>query len=621
MGLDAALRGLVSRWVSVLVSEKAAVLDFDVFNRHSRVAERIAADDLLGGHILDVGGRLNSLRRFVDLRGGGGIFVLNRDLNDLVGPGKGVVHAVQGDGARIPFPDNAFPVVTSITTLEHIDKNERWRHIEELLRVSSGKVLVYIPVGPDGELFEKRLYRWSINKHIKCMTKQHIDNGLPSLVEMRRGMPGCSITPVQNAHVWLGCMLLKQVPLAWIFVSLFLYPILGRLRVGPYYEYLIEYDKKKSRARNQVKKTILIVSKCLPRFDQGSGHVRMLEMIKLLLQDYSVVFVADKFVRSDKLDDGKYADLLTDMGVEVFSGNTRRKFLKINGFDLVVIAWYETAMSWLPEIRHLFPSIPVIVDSVDVHFARELQMAEVYQDELMRDRALRAKSNELSVYRAADEVWAVTESDRRIINQHDADIEVSVIPNIHDFQPVDRSRVEPNSILFVGNFLHQPNVDAMVYFCRAIFPRILEIRPDIVLYVVGNAPPLEVRRLESHSIKVTGWVLELRPYLETCCLEVVPLRYGGGLKGKVGEAMMAGIPVVTSPVGIQGMDVEHGRHLMVANTDDEFIREVVTLLGDMSLCRELAENAARYVNERYSPSVVKTALQASLVRLLFNQPE
>ena len=616
--IDTLLRNGLRRIISKIFSEKLSVflLDFDVFYRHNLIVRNILkshCDDCL---ILDVGGRKHSLIKFLPLTKKGRIIVLNREKDDLAGPVNDTVLAIHGDGAALPFAANTFDVVTSITTLEHVSKQNRPAHFHELRRVCREKILVYVPIGPEGDIYERKLYKWSLNDHIKFMTKQHIENGLPTLKEIRRGLPGCSIVPVQNAKVWLFCMLLAQAPFLGIVFPSLIYALLRPFKIHPYYEYLVEYDKGAAESASGKRKTILIVSKCLPRFNRGSGHVRMFAIIKLLLKNYNVKFIAENFSHTSEIDDNQYANTLEKMGVDVYAERFKWNTVNKMNFDLAILSWYQTAVQRLPFIRRKFPAKPVIIDSVDVHFARELQMAEIHQDKEMLEKALQTKQAELDIYREADQVWTVTDADKQILLDNDPDLDIQVIPNIHEFEPVSRSQVEPNSLLFIGNFLHDPNVDAIIYFCENILPKIKNQKPEIKLYVVGNAPTKEVKDLAADSIKIIGWVPETRPYLEKCQVSIVPLRYGAGLKGKVGEAMMAGIPVVTTPVGIQGMDVKDGFHLLVRTTDEEFAAGVLTLLNNNELCGRLSTNGINYIKQRFSPEVAGEKLRSSLANLL-----
>jgi glycosyltransferase involved in cell wall biosynthesis len=108
-------------------------------------------------------------------------------------------------------------------------------------------------------------------------------------------------------------------------------------------------------------------------------------------------------------------------------------------------------------------------------------------------------------------------------------------------------------MIFVGGFRHEPNIDAVVYFCEEILPRVKNVIPEARFTIVGSYPPVEVKNLNNEYITVTGHVSSTTPYLQESYVSVAPLRYGAGMKGKIGEAMAHGLPVVTTTKGV-GMD-------------------------------------------------------------------
>ena len=116
----------------------------------------------------------------------------------------------------------------------------------------------------------------------------------------------------------------------------------------------------------------------------------------------------------------------------------------------------------------------------------------------------------------------------------------------------------PRSLLFVGGFQHSPNPDAVLFFCRQVLPLVRRSLPGVTVTIVGDAPPKEVIALSSAQITVTGWVPHVEPYLASHCISIAPLRFGAGLKGKIMEAMGTGLPVVTTSVGAEGMELVHG---------------------------------------------------------------
>ena len=222
------------------------LMDIDPFLRHNEVAKeikKIPSDDI---SILDVGGRVNSLAPFLPKVNRPRLTTLNYNFSDLKSSEKADNDVVQGDGASLPFRDNQFDIVTSITVLEHVPREYREAHLRELFRVAKVKLLIYIPLEPDGIEYEKKLYGLSLNDHIRYMTKQHIDNGLPTVEEIRGCFPDCRIRYTQNARVWLTYMVLKQIPFIGIIFPRIIYEVFLRFinNSPPFYEALFIIDKR-----------------------------------------------------------------------------------------------------------------------------------------------------------------------------------------------------------------------------------------------------------------------------------------------------------------------------------------------------------------------------------------
>ena len=616
---DALARNRFRDWLSKHVDTQTVIryTDFDVYARHNFIVKHMLLNGEKNSLILDVGGRINSLVPFLPNQSSNyTIVVLNLEYKDLLNPQSKHTVAVQGDASQLPFVDNSFDVVTSITTLEHIPRQNRESYLRELYRVARRKVLVYTPFGPAGDWFEVRLFNWSVDSHIRRMTKQHIDNLLPTVAEVKAVFPECVVQPIQNAFVWLACMVIKQLPYIGITLPHVLYTFFLRfLKFPPYYERLITIEKKSDPVIQTQRKKILVISKCLPRHDRGSGHVRFMSILGMLKKHYDVVFVAESFLKNSDIDDSIYQRKLENMNITVL---TNIDWEKIGcKYDIVIFEFLETAVRHFNEVKRRLPKSKIIVDSVDVHFAREQQMAEVHNNEEMRRKAEKTMEAELSIYRAADCVWAVSEDDRAIIHKHDQSIRTDLVTNVHTVEDIDRDNVERNTLLFIGNYWHQPNVDAVLYFCREIFPLILARVPDAVFNIVGNAPTPEIRKLESDHIHVIGWVPDTKPYLAKCHISVVPLRYGAGMKGKVGEAMGYGVPVVTTNVGVQGINVIHGEHLLIADGPDEFAQEVIHLLHNDKFASSLSEHARVYIEEHLTPEIVGKCVLQSLETILY----
>jgi sugar transferase (PEP-CTERM/EpsH1 system associated) len=217
-----------------------------------------------------------------------------------------------------------------------------------------------------------------------------------------------------------------------------------------------------------------------------------------------------------------------------------------------------------------------------------------------------------------DRVLAVSEVDRDTLQRlygDRLDAPVSVVPTGVDTDYFAPAPSDPRSkrVVFTGSMDWLPNADAVQFFCREILPIVREAEPDVTFTIVGRSPTPAVRRLaEDRGVEVTGRVEDVRPYLAKSSVYVVPLRIGGGTRLKIFEAMAAGRAVVSTSIGAEGLPVEHGRHLLLADDPGSFARSVIALLRDADTRAMLAREARALVTERYDWSAAALHLEASL---------
>jgi polysaccharide biosynthesis protein PslH len=205
----------------------------------------------------------------------------------------------------------------------------------------------------------------------------------------------------------------------------------------------------------------------------------------------------------------------------------------------------------------------------------------------VRRRLLDADANawrtfESVVLRDADAVVTYTERDRSFLLSLAPEANVVRIPlgtHLPD-GPLDNVDVASPNLLFVGNFMHPPNVDAALRLVREIMPRLAESHANAPLYVVGDGVPDEVRRAAGPNVVLPGLVDDVTPYLARASVVVAPLRTGGGLRVKVMEALAAGKALVASRLAVEGLDVVDGEHVLLAETDQEFADAVRALFDD-----------------------------------------
>ncbi len=278
-------------------------------------------------------------------------------------------------------------------------------------------------------------------------------------------------------------------------------------------------------------------------------------------------------------------------------------------FDLVYICFWHIADYFIDLIRSADPTVPVVVDSMDLHYLREARQADVTKDPAARARAQETKRRELAVYAKADAVTTVTEQDREKLRADLPKKAVLIMTDVHD--PFDSAVPfeQRRDLLFVGNFNHTPNEDAVVWFCERIFPLIRARTPDVRFLIVGNNPTPRVRALASDDVEVTGWVPSVRPYLERCRVSVVPLRYGAGNKGKVGETLSHGLPMVSTNIGAEGMNIVPGEHSFVADDPAAFADAVVRLYTDAATWAKFSAAGKALIAGQYSSALMRRRIE------------
>lgn len=373
---------------------------------------------------------------------------------------------------------------------------------------------------------------------------------------------------------------------------------------------------------------ILWVDRLLPMRDRASGSRRLWELLALLVrQGHHVTFVPAQMLVGP--DTRRYVHELQSLGVETFavdpaSGwppggpvqpmHLAAKLVERGGYDLAVFSTHHVAGPLTEVARKAHPSLPVLADSVDVHFVREEREAALAGDPELFRTARQTRQSELAAYAAADAVIAVTAEDARPIREALPGKRIFVIPNVHDPVGDVPGFAQRKDLLFVGNFQHPPNGDAVRWLHAEILPLLRQRLPGVKVHVVGNRCPPEVDALAAEDFVVHGYVQDLGVMLRAARVSIAPLRYGAGMKGKVGEALAWGLPCVTTSIGAEGMDLVNGEHLLVADDAVGFAGAVARLYGDRALWDSIARQGRDAVATRYGRQAVGPMLQAMVAQ-------
>lgn len=219
----------------------------------------------------------------------------------------------------------------------------------------------------------------------------------------------------------------------------------------------------------------------------------------------------------------------------------------------------------------------------------------------------------------ADHVVTVSETDRDFFTRFIGASKITVIPTGVDFEHFRPSPSEekPNSLVFTGSMDWLPNEDGIFYFVEEILPWIRRDIPEVTIRVVGRRPSLHLKTLagKTPGLRVTGWVEDIRPYARDASVYIVPLRVGSGTRLKIFEAMAMGKAVVSTSIGAEGLPVQHGKNILLADKPEEFAGAVVMLLKDPVARGELGRAARQLVEREYSWACAAAHFDAVLERV------
>jgi GT2 family glycosyltransferase len=358
-----------------------------------------------------------------------------------------------------------------------------------------------------------------------------------------------------------------------------------------------------ARDRTAKKKSLLIIDHYVPQYDRDAGSKNIFFYIKTAVDmGFNVKFMGDNFCR-----DTKYSFLLEQMGVEVLYGEwykyNYRKWMLDHGrfIDYVMLNRPYISIKYMGLLR-CYTNAKIIYHGVDLHFLREQRQYEIEKDEKLLPLIEEHKKLEYCLFNNSDAVATVSEYERQIINREFPKLKVVTIPIFcfDDFLVPDMARtVKSHDIMFIGGFAHAPNLDGILWFMNEVIPK-LNIKAMRLIIVGSNAPKV-IKDLRSKSVIVKGFVSEeelAELYLNTR-LVIIPLRYGAGVKGKTIEAMHFLSPIVSTGVGIEGLenieDCIQGK-----NTAEEFANEVIRLYASEDARYEAMVRYDKYMGLHFS---------------------
>jgi len=376
-----------------------------------------------------------------------------------------------------------------------------------------------------------------------------------------------------------------------------------------------------------LRKQLLIASPRLPEFDRECGSKRVFDLIEILRDEWTVTFVAQDSAGADQ----RYVRLLQRRAVATFfaATDTIERVAAHAAFDVAILSFWQMAEGLLPALRRHSPATRVIVDSQDLHFLRTARKGLRKNSPEEPARKLDGKYGadtvrELNCYAAADAVLAVSDKETGLINDFTGDPGLTrTVPLCEDAPETVAPFRERHGILFIGNFWHQPNVEAVGFLCREIIPLLdpaLLARHPVT--IVGHQLDNRIREFARGlaHVRMVGWVPTLEPYLRSARVSAVPLLHGAGTKGKVIQSLMHGLPVVTTHIGAEGLGLHDREHALIADDPEALAAAITELLTKGSLWASMSRAGREHISKSHGRCTVKARLDEVIEQVRLRAP-
>jgi len=353
---------------------------------------------------------------------------------------------------------------------------------------------------------------------------------------------------------------------------------------------------------------ILIVDFEFPEPDRSSGGHRLYHIIELLREaGHKLAFLSLDYWQLWKRQDEDYPQLLRDMGIQTFRdghalSSEGGAFIQKFDPDVVILSKYYMANMLISYLRQTHPMCKLILDTVDVHFLREKRAHK-------RDWS-ETRTIEMAACNAVDRVWAITQPDKEAVVKESLTVaDIYIVPNIHNVVGPGLPYTERKGIVFVGNYVHEPNIDALRWMAMDIIPRLRELGCGEPVMAVGpyeNLIPHEYLK----DIEATGYVEDLDGLLQSAKVGIAPLRYGAGMKGKIGSYMCNGLPVVTTAIGAEGMGLVNSQTALIREHYTDLADAIALLCRNEGVWQHLSDTAAEKVTQWSSGACKKVIEEA-----------
>lgn len=368
------------------------------------------------------------------------------------------------------------------------------------------------------------------------------------------------------------------------------------------------------------KRTLLVMDHYMPRYDRESGSNRLMHLLRIWKKlGYHVLFWPE-----DQNPEQPYAQELEKMGIEVMARNegdtkdfTDKLGERLHAIDIAWICRPDLNFKYAEWFKT--KGIRVCYDTVDLHFIRLSRRHALHPNvTLYKKQADYYQEMEIGLASMADATIAITEDDRRCLETFRIH-PIEVVPNIHIKKTgTIPSFSEREGILFIGSYDHNPNVDAALWLCKEIMPLVWANYPLMKVTLLGNNPTQEILGLQTELISVPGYQPSLDSYFQQHRLFVAPLRFGAGMKGKIGTSLEYSLPIVCTTVAAEGMGLLESHAALVKDEKEALATSILQLYNDEELWTNLSRNSDKALAP-YSPETISSTIDDLFDHLLKEQ--
>ena len=363
-----------------------------------------------------------------------------------------------------------------------------------------------------------------------------------------------------------------------------------------------------------VRMRALIIDANLPTPEQDAGSVTT----SLTLALFQRLGYQAHFVPQDNfLFQHEPAEALMRAGIAVAYAPYEpdlETYLRRHGkdFDVVMVFRVTVLERVIGLLRNLAPQAPILFHTMDLHHLRLEREARQANDSNGLAAALALKTREMDLVRAADCTITHSTFERDLLVAEAPNAPVLVWPFMFPLHGTQVAFPARQDFCFLGGYGHSPNVDAVAFFVRDVLPLIHRRLPNARFIIAGANPTEAVRALAGPHVIVTGQIADLGPMFDRVRVFACSLRIGAGTKGKISAAMSYGVPVVSTGCGAEGMDLRHGKDVLLADTAEDFAEACLRLHDDAALWKMLSENGMEMVRTRHSLEAGLTLLGAAI---------